>query len=80
MPVIINIMATDEILYVTLAGPGVEVVTQADGGKIVTTVNGGRLDGEQFTGAGDAAEQHERACRLARLAARPLRRPVRAVA
>ena len=62
--------ATDEILlFCDLAAPGIEVVTACTGvGEIVSTIHGGRLDGERFTGSVDADSQHERACRLARMA------------
>ena len=60
---------TAEILLCDLAAPGIEVVTlRTDRGKVMTTIHGGRLDGERFTGQGDAESQHERACRLARMA------------
>ena len=59
---------TDEVLFCKLAAPGIEVVTvRTDRGDVMTTIHGGRLDGERFTGQGDAESQHERACRLARM-------------
>ena len=61
--------ATDEILFGDLAALGIEVVTACTGaGEIVSTIHGGRHDGERFTGGVDADSQHERACRLACMA------------
>ena len=55
--------------------PGIEVVTmRTDAGKVMTTIHGGWLDGERFTGTSDAESQHERACRLARMTSWPCRR------
>ena len=66
---------TDEILFCDLAAAGIEVVTvRTDRGEVMTTIHGGRLDGERFTGQGDAECQHERACRLARMTSWPCRR------
>lgn len=59
----------------TIATPGVEVVTaRAGNGTFVTTINGGRLDGERFTSHHDPDAEHDRACLLARMTAWPLRR------
>ena len=60
------ITITDEFLFCDLAAPDIEVVTMRIAcGKVMTTIHGGRLDGERFTGQGNADAQHERACRLA---------------
>ena len=49
--------------------PGVEVMTEPlRTGGCETTIHGGRLDGERFKGT-DLDDQHERACRLVRMAA-----------
>jgi hypothetical protein len=68
-------MGTRDQFLCTLAAHAVEVITlRGADGKVVSMLHGGRLDGERFVGEGDAADQHERACRLARLAAWPLGR------
>ena len=60
---------TAEILFCDLAAPGIEVVTvRTARGEVMTTIHGGRLDGERFTAQGNAECQHERACRLACMA------------
>lgn len=53
----------------SLLTPGVEVVTErTEDGAHVTTINGGRLDGERFVCGPDRADsQHQRACQLVRL-------------
>lgn len=67
---IMNRMNTIEAIRCSIPLPGVEVVTVcADDGKFETFFHGGRLDGERFAGIEqDSNAQHERACRLARLA------------
>lgn len=71
-------MVIDDNYRCTVAVPGVEVVTVLDdfSGRIISTIHGGALDGERFTAwdGVEAAEQHDRACKLARLAARKRRR------
>lgn len=61
-----------QILKVTLAAQGVEVITLRTGdGKHVTTIHhpGGKLDGERFTCRNRWQLQHEHAVSLARIAA-----------
>ena len=65
--------ALDEF-RITVATPGVEVVTvRTQDGRFQTELHGGRLDGDSFLCARNPAEQHERACLLARMAAWPKR-------
>lgn len=63
-------MVIAEERHCSLACPGIEVVTVREDGAIVTTIHGGRLDGEQFRldDAADLQTQHQRVCRLARMA------------
>lgn len=62
-------MNVNEPVRCSLAAPGVEVVTVRVDGAAVSTIHGGKLDGEEFkVGGEDADNQHYRACVLARLA------------
>lgn len=63
--------ASTELLC-TIAAPGVEVITLRDVDDFVTTIHGGRLDGESFQCGSDPDGQHERVCRLVRMATWPL--------
>lgn len=55
----------------SIAMPGVEVVTfRTESGQLVSEIHGGRLNEETYTSeGGDPDAQHEKACRLVRLAA-----------
>jgi hypothetical protein len=56
----------------SLATPGVEVVTSRAGdGSYTSQIHGGRLDGQHFTCFIDPEAQHEKVCRLARMAEWP---------
>lgn len=62
-------MSTTEPVRCSLAAPGVEVVTVRVDGAAVSTIHGGKLDGQEFKEGGEDMEnQHYRACVLARLA------------
>lgn len=60
-----------ETYICTLISNGVEVVTAPVEGGYLSTVNGGKIDGQTFFAVSDPEELHRKSCLIARMTAWP---------